>query len=161
MSLVWQDATKPDFKRERAWWDAKAAAEERDGSDEALAESCRVAGKTLILAVSHRAQMIPVWVSGSLADVGRLVPAVAAMADRGQWHQEDYLANALLTRGMTQNYMGAFRAFLPHELREILEAEGMVVQRCGGLGTLAGLCERDAVAKVMQDKDLLDEFLDL
>jgi hypothetical protein len=62
---------------------------------------------------------------------------------------------------MTQDYMGAFRAFLPDELRATLEQLGMRVLRCGGLGTLANLCGQATVERVLEDKTLLEPFLDL
>jgi hypothetical protein len=62
---------------------------------------------------------------------------------------------------MTQNYLGPLKAFLPGELTDILENAGMHVVRCGGLGSLAGLCDRDALARVSQDAALWEEFLAL
>lgn len=130
-------------------------------AEKALAESCRVTRGTLLVAVSHRAQMIPICVSGSLVELGCLAPAVEAMVARGEWSQDTFPENPVLTRGLTQDHMGVFRAFLPGELRELLVSEGMEVLRCGGLGTLAGLCAREAVAGVLQDADLFEDFLDL
>jgi SAM-dependent methyltransferase len=130
-------------------------------AEQALRETCRVTREALILAVSHRAWMIPVWVSSSITVAGRLLPAVGAMFDRGEWHQEQSPENPLLSRGMTQDYLGAFRAFLPGELRAVLEAVGMQVLRCSGLGTLANFCGREAVERVCQDGALFQDFLDL
>ncbi|MBN1316469.1 MAG: class I SAM-dependent methyltransferase [Anaerolineales bacterium] len=127
----------------------------------AISESCRVTKKTLILTVSHRAQMVPVWVSSSLTAAGRFLPAVEAMLVEGRWHQEQYPENRLLTEGLTQNYMGTMKAYLPGELRESLERHGMAVQRCGGLGTLAGLVGEEAIDKVHGEERLWNEFLDL
>jgi len=126
----------------------------------AIQETCRVAAKMVIVTVSHRAQMAASWVSGSLARTGRIAPAARAMIDRGEWHQDQFPGNELLTAGLTQNYMGALKAFLPGELTGILEAEGMQVLRCGGLGSLASLCDREMVAGVSKDGDLLHAFLD-
>lgn len=78
-------------------------------AERALIESCRVATKTLIATVSHRARLLPVWVEGSLAVLADFAPAVDAMLDRGEWHQGQFPENPLLTRGMTQDYMGAMR----------------------------------------------------
>ena len=124
-------------------------------AEQALREACRVTRKTLILTVSHRAWMIPIWVSASVKVAGRLLPAVGAMFDRGEWHQDQFPENPLLSRGVTQNYFPGFRAFLPVELRTLLEEAGMRVLRCGGLGTLANFCGPEAVERVCQDEALL------
>ena len=61
---------------------------------------------------------------------------------------------------MTQDYFGAFKAYLPGELKEILERAGMRVLRIGGLGSLAYLCGQEAVERVSADEALLQTFLD-
>ncbi len=128
---------------------------------QAIRESCRVCRRTLLVTVSHRAQMAAVWISSSLKAVGNFLPAVDAMVNQGEWHQEQFPGNAALTRGLTQAYVGALKAFLPGELRSVLEQAGMRVVRCGGIGSLAGLCERDALAYILKDESLLQSFLDL
>ncbi len=130
-------------------------------AEQTLQESCRVTRKTLILTVSHRAWMIPVWASASVKVAGRLVPAVGAMFDRGEWHQEQFPDNPLLSKGVTQDYFPGFRAFLPGELRGLLEWAGMRVLRCGGLGTLANFCGLEAMEQVCQDAALFQDFVDL
>ena len=62
---------------------------------------------------------------------------------------------------MTQDYCGPLKAFLPDELRDALEREGMRVLRCGGLGTLASLCGRDTVAQALQEETLFQAFVEL
>jgi hypothetical protein len=69
--------------------------------------------------------------------------------------------NEALTVGLTQNYMGALKAFLPGELAGLLEADGMKVLRCSGLGSLAALCEREITTAVTKDSTLLESFLDV
>jgi len=108
----------------------------------AIQETCRVARSKVILTVSHQAQMAAAWVGWSLARTGRIAPAAQAMIDRGEWSQNQFPDNEVLTAGLTQNYLGALKAFLPDELTGILEAAGMHVRRCGGLGSLAGLCDQ-------------------
>jgi ubiquinone/menaquinone biosynthesis C-methylase UbiE len=130
-------------------------------AEQALREACRVTRKTLILTVSHRACMIPVWVSASVQVARRILPAVKAMFDRGEWHQEQFPENPSLSKGMTQDYFPGFQAFLPGELRALLEEAGMRVLRCGGLGTLANLCGPDTVEQVCQDEALFQKFVDL
>jgi SAM-dependent methyltransferase len=130
-------------------------------AEQAIREACRVTKRTLILTVSNRAATIPFWVSASVKVAGELLPAVHAMVARGEWHQGQFPENPQLSAGMTQDYMGALKAFLPDELRAILERLGMRVVRCGGLGTLASLCGMATVERVLGDEALLEAFLDL
>jgi SAM-dependent methyltransferase len=130
-------------------------------AERAIQEACRVTSRTLILTVSNRVAMIPVWASASVKAAGELLPAVHAMFDRGEWHQTQFPHNPKLSAGMTQDYMGAFKAFLPDELRAILEQMGMRVLRCGGLGTLANLCGQATIERVLEDETVLESFLDL
>jgi SAM-dependent methyltransferase len=130
-------------------------------AERALLESCRVTRRTVIVTVSNRGAMVPVWAGASLAVVGRFPPAVYAMLEQGEWYQEQSPENPLLAKGMTQDYMGAFKAFLPGELRGLLEAAGLRVLRVGGLGSLAFLCGQDTVERVLTDEDLFEEFVDL
>jgi SAM-dependent methyltransferase len=127
----------------------------------AIQETCRVARTKVILTVSHQAQMAAAWVGWSLVRSGRLGPAVYAMVDHGEWHQDQFPGSKALTEGLTQNYLGALKAFLPDELTEILENAGMQILRCGGLGSLAGLCDQQALTGALQDNTLLESFLDL
>jgi SAM-dependent methyltransferase len=130
-------------------------------AEKAISESCRVAKRKLILTVSHRAWMIPVWVSSSL-DAGRcFARAVYTMLDSGEWNQEQFPENPMLAKGLTQGYFGAFRAFLPSEVSVLLERAGMRVLRVGGIGSLANLCGKDTVERVLTDANLFQEFLEL
>ncbi len=43
----------------------------------------------------------------------------------------------------------------------MLEETGMRVLRCGGVGSLAGLCEHEVLAYVLRNEPLLPPFLDL
>lgn len=74
----------------------------------AILESCRVTKKKLIITVSHRTWMVSCWVTASLEAAGRFLPAVYAMLDRGEWHQEQFPQNAALAKGLTQDYFGPF-----------------------------------------------------
>jgi ubiquinone/menaquinone biosynthesis C-methylase UbiE len=126
----------------------------------ALKESCRVCGKKLIITVSHRAQMSGVLISSSLKVLGRLGDAAEQMMKHGNWHQDQFTENANLAMGLTQNYMGALKTFLPGELRRGLEKEGMRVIRCGGLGSLVNFCGNEIIEKVMKDEQQFQLFLD-
>jgi len=131
-------------------------------AEKAFSESCRVSRKKLIITVSHRAWMVPVWTTFILEQTGSFLPAVYAMLDKGEWHQEQFPENAALTKGQTtRDYFGAFKAFLPSELRKILERAGMRVLRVGGLGSLANLCGKESVQKILKDQNLFQEFMDL
>jgi SAM-dependent methyltransferase len=127
----------------------------------AIRETCRVARTKVILTVSHRAQMAVSWVGASLVKTGQIGPAALAMMDRGEWHQDQFPGSGVLAEGMTQNYMGALKAFLPGELTTILEESGMQALRCGGLGSLAGFCGPEVLAQVAKDDDLFQSFLDI
>jgi SAM-dependent methyltransferase len=127
----------------------------------AIQETCRVARNSVILTVSHRAQMAGAWVSSSLVKNRELGPAVYAMVERGEWHQDEFPGNQVLAAGLTQNYLGALKAFLPDELAGLLEDAGWHVSRCGGLGTLAGMCSPEALAVVLSNMTLLEPFLTL
>jgi ubiquinone/menaquinone biosynthesis C-methylase UbiE len=127
----------------------------------AIQETCRVAKRKVVLTVSHQARMTAAWVGSSLIRTGHLGPAVDAMIKRGEWHQEQFPENKVLAEGVTQNYLGSLKAFLPNELRKILEGAGMRVLRCGGLGSLAGLCDQEALQRVASDGVLLESFLSL
>jgi ubiquinone/menaquinone biosynthesis C-methylase UbiE len=127
----------------------------------AIQESCRVTRKKVILTVSHQAQMIAVWTNSSLTKTGGLIAAVDAMMKRGEWHQEQFPDNKVLAEGLTQNYFGPLKAFLPNELRKVLEGEGMRILRCGGLGSLSGLCDPQALLRAANDSAKLESFLTL
>jgi SAM-dependent methyltransferase len=124
-----------------------------------IQETCRIAKSKVILTVSHQAQMTAAWVGSSLSRTGQLGPAVDAMIERGEWHQEQFPGNEVLAEGLTQNYLGSLKAFLPAELRTILEGAGMRVLRCGGIGSLAGLCDQGVLQRVTNDVVLMDSFL--
>jgi ubiquinone/menaquinone biosynthesis C-methylase UbiE len=123
----------------------------------AIAESCRVTGQKLIITVSHRAWIFPLWVAASLEELNHFSQAVYAMLDPGEWFYEQFPENAQLSK----NYLGSIKAFLPKEVCRSLENNGLKVLRCGGLGSLANLCGQEAVDRVLNDNALLDEFLNL
>jgi len=130
-------------------------------AERVIRESCRVAKKKVILTVTNRVNMIPAWTEASLTVAKDLLPMVASMAERGEWHQEEFPENAVLAKGLTQDYLGAMKAFLPGELKDILEGEGMNVLRCGGLGSLARFCPEQALRNALDDEELFEKFLDL
>lgn len=130
-------------------------------AERALSESCRVTRKKLIVTVSRRAWMVACFTTVSLLREKRLFPAVYEMIKTGQWHQEQYPDNALLSKGVTQDYLGALRAFLPDELRKIIVQSGMRILRLGGLGSLANLCGGEVLKPVLEDEVLFQEFLNL
>jgi ubiquinone/menaquinone biosynthesis C-methylase UbiE len=133
------------------------------GSDaeKAILESCRVTRKKLIVTVTNRALMIPIFCSVGLHLTGQFMDGLFAMWEHGEWHQEQFPDNPVLSAGMTQDYCGALKAFLPAELRGMLEEAGMRVLRCGGLGSLALLCGPETAEQVLKDEDLFHGFVDL
>ncbi len=130
-------------------------------AERALSESCRVTKKKLIATVSHRAWMVACFTVASLLREKRLFPAVYEMIKTGQWHQGQYPDNTLLSRGVTQDYLGALKAFLPNELRKMIVQSGMRILRLGGLGSLANLCGGEVLKPVLEDEALFEEFLNL
>ncbi len=130
-------------------------------AEQAILESCRVTKRKLIVTVSNRVCMIPVYMEASLKAASRIVPAVHEMLDRGTWSQDQFPENPLLSRGCTEDYFGSFKAFLPGELKEALEAAGMRVLRIGGIGSLENFCAATVVENAMGSDKLREEFLDL
>ena len=126
-------------------------------AETALSECCRLAKKKLIVTVSNRTWMFPLWAASSLTDLGRFVPAVYAMLEQGEWHYEQFPENMQLSK----EYLGALKAFLPQELKNSIEQNGLSVLRCGGLGSLINLCGREAAEIALKDEVLLEEFLNL
>ena len=127
---------------------------------QAIKESCRVCRRKLIITVSHRAQMAAVLVSSSIKVLGHVGDAAEHMLKQGEWHQEQFAENTILSTGMTQNYMGSLRAFLPGELRQFLNEHGMKILRCGGLGSLANFCGSETIEAVMKDEQQFQKLLD-
>jgi hypothetical protein len=132
-----------------------------EAAEAAIQEACRVTRRTLIVTVSHRARMIPVWIEASLLVYRGFSDAVAEMLYQGRWHQDQFLSNARLSQGATDNYLGPLKAFLPSELRAILAGAGLRVLRCGGLGSLAGQCAPETLQRLQQVPALWEKFLDL
>jgi SAM-dependent methyltransferase len=133
------------------------------GSDaeKAIQEACRLTKKKLILTVSHRGMMAYVWVSVGFRETGRFVDAVQPMFGTGEWFQDQFPENRILAKGGTQDYFGVFKAFLPTELKAILERNNMNVIRCCGIGSLAFFCGEEMIQKVQEDEKLFGNFLDL
>ncbi|MFZ2190403.1 MAG: class I SAM-dependent methyltransferase [Candidatus Magasanikiibacteriota bacterium] len=127
----------------------------------AIKESCRVTKRTLILTVSNLAKMIALWVDSSLEVSNKFMGAVQAMFDQGLWHQKMFRDNYLLTKGSSQDYVGALKAYSSNKLRKELEKNHLRVARVGGLGSLASLCGVETIQKVMKNKKLFNEFIEL
>ncbi|MGD2076957.1 MAG: methyltransferase domain-containing protein [Chloroflexota bacterium] len=130
-------------------------------AQDVILESCRLAARKLIVTVSHRARLVPIWLESSVEELGNIAPAVYDMLTEGFWHQDRHSENAILTQGLTLDYLGTIQAFLPDELRSILRAAGMNVSRCGGLGTLASMCSEKALQRILRDEAMTNEFLDV
>lgn len=130
-------------------------------AEQALCESCRVTRKKLIVTVSNRAWMVACFTIVSILREKRFFPAIYEMIKTGQWHQEQYPDNALLSKGATEGYLGALKAFFPDELRKIMVQSGMRILRLGGLGSLANLCGGEVLKPVLEDEALFQEFLNL
>jgi len=127
----------------------------------ALAETCRTARGTVIVTVANRAIQVPGWVRAGITVSGQFTPAVREMMENGMWHQDQFPENPAMSKGCTQDYVGAFKAFLTDELRSLLEAQDMSISRIGGIGSLSSLCGNETVRTIVSDEKLLEEFVDL
>jgi ubiquinone/menaquinone biosynthesis C-methylase UbiE len=132
-----------------------------EAAEPAIQEACRVTKSKLIIAVTHRGRMIPRWIDTTIQGLDRFSKAVDEMVYHGRWHQAQYPENALLSKGATDDYLGAINAFLPKELKEILQQTGMQVLRCGGLGSLASQCHPETIQRIIEKKELLEKFLEI
>lgn len=131
------------------------------GAEQAIRESCRVAGRKVILSVSNRVLMAALWVQASLAETGTILPCAYEMMDKGIWRPDQFPENALLMKENTMNYFPPLKAFLVSELRMVLEGCGMHVLRCGGIGSLAGLAGPEVVKRARENVSIFAEFLDI
>lgn len=126
-------------------------------SAKSIEETCRICRKKLIVTVSNKAWMIPVWVATTLLKFKKVVPAAKTMIDDGFWHYNQHAHNKKTTPG----YFGTLQAFLSSELSALIKKNGFQVNGCHGLGSLANLCGRDFVDSVNKDRKLLEAFLTL
>jgi len=125
-------------------------------AERAIAESCRVARRTLIASVSNRAWLAAVWLSESIKRVGSIIPAVYEMIETGFWHKEQYPENDQFVR----DYFGTLKSFLPQELHEAISRNGMKVIELRAIGSLSNL-SNEVLLKVLGDENLLNKYVDL
>ncbi len=130
-------------------------------AETSIKETCRVARKKVLLTVSHRAALLPFWVIASFEQAGRFVPAVYSLLEKGTWDPEEFPENSAMSRALTGEYLGPIKAFLPSELRIILEKLGMNVLRLGGLGSLSYLMGTQTIKDLGQDSELLRTYAEL
>jgi SAM-dependent methyltransferase len=130
-------------------------------AEQAIRESCRVAARKVILTVSNRALLAGLGIAASINLSGRIIPGALALLETGEWHQEQFPDNYLFSKGMTQDYMGPLKAFIPEELIGILRQAGMKPLRVGGLGSLAQSCDEHVLECLRKDSALFETFLDL
>jgi ubiquinone/menaquinone biosynthesis C-methylase UbiE len=116
---------------------------------DAIRESCRIARKKLIAAVSNKGMMAAVVVGASLAVSGKFMRVVDPVFSAGEWHQDHFPENKKISKGATQDYFGAFKVFTPAEFGGLLRKYGMRVKRCASLGSLANFLKEDRLKKVM------------
>jgi ubiquinone/menaquinone biosynthesis C-methylase UbiE len=127
-------------------------------AERAIFESARVAKKKLIITVAHKAWGTSLWLAASLASAGRFLPSVQEMLGKGQWHRDQFAENAILTKELPYRVL---KAFVPAELKKILEQAGMAVLRAGGLGSLHGLCQEKISEHVFEDESLYQQYLEI
>jgi ubiquinone/menaquinone biosynthesis C-methylase UbiE len=122
-----------------------------------LRETCRICRKRLIVTVSNKAWMVPVWVSSTLLRFRKTVPAVNSMIESGFWHYDQHPHNKKIVPG----YFGTLQAFLPEELSGLIKRQGFKIKSCRGIGSLANLCGKAFSDTIQKDKKLIKIFLDL
>ncbi len=124
-------------------------------------ESCRVAGKRLIITASHRPNLVAGWADMSLATTGSLLPAVTSMFERGWWDQDEFESNSLLTRGFTTDWLPPLQAFMRKELADRVAADGLTVLRAGAVGSLANILPPERLVGLQDKPSLWQEFIQL
>jgi SAM-dependent methyltransferase len=126
-------------------------------AEQALRESCRVTGGTLIVTVSNRAQLVTVSASSSLEQTGQIASPVYVIFDRGEWQQDDSPPDSPRWRSSA----GPLKAFLGAELRAILHDADLQVMRVGGIGSLVSLCTVEAIQRACENETVFGEFVTL
>ena len=107
------------------------------GAAAVLAETCRVARRTVIVTVSNRACMVATWLKYSLQATGRILPAVHAMMRTGGWDHDQFPDNALLYPGVCD--LPRLQSFTRDELAAALTRQGLTVLAARALGSLTHL----------------------
>jgi len=130
-------------------------------AERAIEESCRIARKKIIVSVLNRGNLAGLALQASLQLANKILPMVYAMFDKGEWHQEQFPENPMFSKGATQEYMGAMKAFLPNELECILQNAGMRPVLVHGLGSLARWFDQETLERMRSNAALYEEFLDL
>lgn len=134
------------------------------GSDAEIAikETIRVAKKKVIMTVSNRANMIvSILKSGIRFSDESFIPAIYEMFNKGFWHTNQYEENKNLVKGCTNDYLGPIKAFLPQEIKQIFEDNGMKIERLTSIGSLTNHCGKEFLDKLLEKPKLYDEFVEL
>jgi len=126
------------------------------GAEQALRESCRVVGGTLIVTVINRAQLVTAAASASLEETGGVSSPVYVVFDNGEWQQKPTSGNS-----PGQDDAGLLKAFLAAELRAILDDADLDIWRVGALGSLVSLCSIDAIHRACESTTIFEEFVTL
>lgn len=128
----------------------------------AINETIRVAKKKVIMTVSNRANMIvSILKSGIRFSDESFIPAIYEMFNKGFWHTNQYEENKNLVKGCTNDYLGPIKAFLPQEIKQIFEDNGMKIERLTSIGSLTNYCGKDFLEKLFEKPKLYDEFVEL
>jgi len=128
----------------------------------AIKETIRVAKKKVIMTVSNRANMIvSILKSGIRFSDESFIPAIYEMFNKGFWHTNQYEENKNLVKGYTNDYLGPIKAFLPQEIKQIFEDNGMKIERLTSIGSLTNHCGKEFLDKLLEKPKLYDEFVEL
>jgi ubiquinone/menaquinone biosynthesis C-methylase UbiE len=130
-------------------------------AEKAVMESCRVTERKLILSVLSRARMVQLCAAFSLEHSGKLLPAVYEFVKTGLWHQSQFPDNKVFAKGVTQEYVGTIKAFMPSELRAIFEKTDMHILRLGALSSLSNTFKKEVIKHIFNDEVLSKQFIDL
>lgn len=116
------------------WWDKMAI---KKDADKVISESCRVAGKKLLLSASNKGCMIATWLNYSMNLFNSITPAVYEMLDNGYWEKSQFESNKEIFESFFN--LESFKAYTPIELKSELEKNNMRVIFSRSLGSLTHL----------------------
>lgn len=99
---------------------------------EVISEVCRV-GKKIMLSVSSKSCMVATWLNYSLSKLNCIHPSVTDMMTTGYFNKSNYEDADVLTS------ISELKAYDVHELRDVLNENGLNVIECRSIGSLTHL----------------------
>ena len=92
--------------------------------------------------------------SGLRLSEEQFIPAINEMFDKGFWHTLQYEENKEMVKGCTNDYLGPIKAFMPEEIREIFENNGMKIERLTSIGSLTNNCGKEFIDSLIKKPKL-------